>query len=421
MELDRVVSEIEDTGVYWRGDSSVEYIEGQAVLSLRIKNGDPISQMIPGLPDDVVDQIKYPTPTQVADSTSFQTEVLPRRIKVFNNGGSIREAVAPLVEIANSVQYPEIHITRRAGSYILILDQKAIYATESLIEYCPLAKALFTRHDYEDDTGLQDRILRELNEQAIGEFKMFGPNRRLQECEAKVPFGSSEIMMNAMEQGYFEVGIQVCDGVGTVITTSPQSSQGVGAVMTGTFFTTPIRDLVRRCYEEGVYPVCPETADIDQVEGVRSAILLGHNKIAVTTAAEANRDLGKISELEMEGIEIYKFALCSTGIEKETAEVMAEHADLAWTCASKHAREVIAPSALIQVGLKIPAYVMTQRGWELVKSRLLAIDPEFKETLDSLPLDPENRHFIAHISGGRLTAKPVSAIREGVDIPRPLV
>ncbi len=126
----------------------------------------------------------------------------------------------------------------------------------------------------------------------------------------------------------------------------------------------------------------PVTASIDQLEGVKRAISLGYKKIAVSVAADDNILHSKLSELEINGVEIYKFGLCSTGIREEVALAMQNHADVIWSCASKYVKELIEPAAIAQVGLKIPVHIMTKRGWELVKNHLLLNGTEeLEETL----------------------------------------
>lgn len=422
MELEKVLNELETNGLYWRGDSVVTFEEGVANLNLCLKDSSLIQQLLPNLPSEVREQIKYPSIKEIAASTQLPFKVKDGKLTATYSGSTTEEAVSPLVNLANGIQYPDVHITRRSGAYILILNGKAIYATESLIDYCPLAETLFTRHGYGGASTFQEKLLKELNEQAIGEFRMFSGQRDLRECEAKVPFGSSEVMMDAFKNGYFECAVQVCDGVGTVVTLDSESSQGVGAVMTGTFYTTPIEGLIEGCYQENVLPVFPETADIDQIAGVKAALRLGKKKIAVTTASDYNRNLDKIGELERGDIEIYRFALCSTGIDEETARAIAEHSDIAWSCASKYAKEVIEPRSLLQIGLKIPVYVMTQRGWDIVRNRVLAIDPTIEKDLENLTLDQGERYFIAHKGPDQLIVRPTSEIKyDLVDTPRPLV
>ncbi len=418
MELERVLREIQATGSYWRGDSTINWDGHLATLSFALKDSSIVSKLLPNLPEDIKNRIKYPKNWEALHLTNLPAWATLNRITASNPGADAKEAIAPLVEYANSIVYPDVHITRRAGAYILVLDGKAVYATESVIDYCPLAKMLFTRHSYGKDMPFKEKLIKEMNEQAIGEFKMFSGQRSLRECEAKVPFGSSEISMDAMRKGLYEALVQVCDGVGTVITFDPEHSQGVGAVMTGTFYTTPIDELVKKCHQENVFPVFPETGEIDQLTGVKAAIRLGKKNIAVSTAVGFNRNLGDIAALETDDIKIYRFALCSTGIDEETAQAMAKYADIAWSCASKPAREIIAPKALIQIGLKIPVYVMTERGWDITKNRLETIDPELAS--QDIPLG--KGYIIAHDGKQKLRLIHSSQVREGlVDSPRPLV
>ena len=44
---------------------------------------------------------------------------------------------------------------------------------------------------------------------------------------------------------------------------------------------------------------------------------------------------------------IYKFGLCSTGINEHTAQIMQEYADVVWSCASKNVLEYIEPNAIL--------------------------------------------------------------------------
>ena len=78
----------------------------------------------------------------------------------------------------------------------------------------------------------------------------------------------------------------------------------------------------------------------------------------------------KLKELEKDDITIYKFGLCSTGINESTALTMLKNADIIWSCASKYIKEYIEPNAIAQVGIRIPVHIMTEKGWQLVKNHL---------------------------------------------------
>lgn len=88
-------------------------------------------------------------------------------------------------------------------------------------------------------------------------------------------------------------------------------------------------------------------------------------------AAQDNKLHRELERLEKENnIKIYKFGLCSTGIDYATAISMRDYADVVWSCASKYVKSEIAPNAILQVGVKIPVYIMTEKGFEIVKNHL---------------------------------------------------
>lgn len=84
--------------------------------------------------------------------------------------------------------------------------------------------------------------------------------------------------------------------------------------------------------------------------------------------------------METEGVSIYKFGLCSKGINEKTAKIMLENADIVWSCASKYVKEYIEPNAIAQVGVKIPVHIMTKKGWKLVRNHLQMMNDNEIET-----------------------------------------
>jgi hypothetical protein len=145
--------------------------------------------------------------------------------------------------------------------------------------------------------------------------------------------------------------------------------------MTGLFYTSPSIEIMEIAKDAGIIPVFPYTASIDQIVGVKKAIALGYKKIAVSVAANDNYLHEQLHQLEMENnVTIYKFGLCSTGIDDKTAMIMGEYADVIWSCASRAVKEYIEPKALAQVGVKIPVHIMTKQGFELIKNHLQHLD-----------------------------------------------
>lgn len=278
------------------------------------------------------------------------------------------------------------HITRMFGSYILLKKEegelKAIKATPVPIKYCPLMVKLL--HEVGGDLAdeliksittenkqNQTEMMCELINEVVIKGGYFDTNRPLNSCEANVLFGASETMSSAFKSKIIDAAVIVSNNLGTIITTNEFNTQGAVKRMTGLFHTSPNENIVKTALEEGIIPVFPYTATIDQLEGVKRAIELGYKKIAVSVAAYDNFLHEKLSELEKKySITIYKFGLCSTGIDQKTAEKMQQYADVIWSCASKYVKELIEPNAIAQVGIKIPIYIMTKQGWNIVKNHL---------------------------------------------------
>ena len=198
----------------------------------------------------------------------------------------------------------------------------------------------------------------------------FDTSRPLNSCEANVLFGASETIASAFKNDMLDAAVIVSNNLGTIITTNNTNTQGAVKRMTGLFYTSPSENIMNEARESKILPVFPYSANIDQIIGVKQAIEKGYKKIAVTFAAQDNKLLNQVKDLEKEGITIYKFALCSTGIDEKTAKTMLENSDIVWSCASKYVKEYIKPNAIAQVGVKIPVHIMTRNGWELVRNHL---------------------------------------------------
>lgn len=279
----------------------------------------------------------------------------------------------------------ELHITRMFGSYILLQREneklRAVRATPIPIQYCPLMVKLLKEvgGEYADtlletlkteDEQLQTEMMCNLINEIVIQGGYFDTNRPLNSCEANVLFGASETISSAFKSNLIDAAVIVSNNLGTIITTNDLNTQGAVKRMTGLFYTSPSGKIVNTAVASGIIPVFPYTATIDQVVGVKEAMKRGYKRIAVSVAAGDNYLLKELKELETDGVVLYKFGLCSTGINKETALIMKENADVVWSCASKYVKEMIEPSSIVQVGIKIPVHVMTEKGWEIIKNHL---------------------------------------------------
>ncbi len=289
----------------------------------------------------------------------------------------------------------EMHITRMFGSYVILQkingELQAVKATPVPIKYCPLMiKLLKEVGGFEseelieaiktEDVEMQARMMCNLINNVVIKGGYFDTKRPLNSCEANVLFGASETISSAFKSDMLDAAVIVSNNLGTIITTNDANTQGAVKRMTGLFYTSPSEEIINEANKSKIIPVFPYSANIDQVQGVKEAIKRGYKKIAVTFAAQDNELLEQIKELEGEGVTIYKFGLCSTGIDEKTAKIMLENADIVWSCASKYVKEYIEPNAIAQVGVKIPVHIMTKKGWELVRNHLQLINSNEIET-----------------------------------------
>ena len=184
-----------------------------------------------------------------------------------------------------------------------------------------------------------------------------------------MPYGASEVLKYALEKKAIDAAVVVCEGAGSVVTSSSTLVQGIGARMIGIFYTSPISEVIRRIEEVGGRVVFRETAKIDQIEGVRKAIELGHKKIAVTVNGYLGEALSEFRRLEESNdVSIIILVVCTTGVGKERAEEIAEYADLAWSCASLYVQGVVGRKAKIQIARNIPIYVLSEKGVDFLSS-----------------------------------------------------
>jgi len=300
-----------------------------------------------------------------------------------SNGSNVAKCINSIIRDFYSNK--EMHITRMFGSYVILQkingEQQAVKATPVPIKYCPLMIKLLKEVGgleseelietiKTENIEMQTKMMCNLINNVVIKGGYFDTNRPLNSCEANVLFGASETISSAFKSDMLDAAVIVSNNLGTIITTNDSNTQGAVKRMTGLFYTSPSFEIMKTAEDAGIIPVFPYTGEINQLEGVRHAINMGYRKIAVTFAAQDNKLLNQIKELEVDGVTIYKFGLCSTGINEKTAKIMLENADIVWSCASKYVKEYIEPNAIAQVGIRIPVHIMTKKGWELIKNHL---------------------------------------------------
>ncbi len=352
----KLFSEIKERGSYKRGDIELylnenkEKFEAHGIYYPKLKV-----------------KIEFPKP----EIKSLQVEEKDGKFYLKSSGQSVKNALEPIIYWINSVHYSDHHITRRAGCFIEIKEGKVEKIGRPKLKYCPLAERTFSM-------PFSDESIKEGFERRIKEGTFCG-QRCVYRRDAWVLYGASEMLADALEDKKIDAAVTVCEGVGTVITDKPEVVQGIGAKMTGVFYTTPIKKIMEKL-EEKAYVVFPNTAEIDQIRGARFAKEAGYERIAVTLAGGTARKLHKLREIDG----TTALALCTTGIKEFEAYQIKEYADIAWGCGSRHIREMVGPSAFLQIGVHIPVFVLTKEGFEIASSRIKRLDGKIWERIKGL-------------------------------------
>ena len=260
------------------------------------------------------------------------------------------------------------HIIEALGlSRITIENGKVVDVTEPQVEYCPL----FDHH--RGIKKLTKDVIAENIQFRIDDFGMCTPKRQLR-MKDFLSFGISEIMCTLLEKNEIDCVVMVLEGCGTIIVKEPELVQGIGGRVSGLVETSRIPELVPEIGEENV--LNPETAEINQIEGIKLAISQGYKNIAVTITLAS--DAEKINELKREypDINIYVFVVHTSKRTPEEAKALFDACDVATGCSSKNMREIGYAESLKTVGQSIPIFSKTEDGKRFLELRLEKIGGE---------------------------------------------
>jgi putative methanogenesis marker protein 8 len=264
---------------------------------------------------------------------------------------------------------PDLHVTRMCGGLVAVSNGHVINVANTEMNYCPLSSSLYDcMNRFETcDLELKKQMIATAVESKITRFGHFTAGRELQRCDVAIPFGASEMIMYALERKGIDVAVTVCDGAGTVITQEPSLVQGIGARMNGLFYTSPIHQVIDAIEKNHGHVLSPKTALIDQVGGVRKALEMGYRRIAVTVNGFSGEDLNEVRNVENEtDATVNILVVCTTGVDMERVCEIGKYADLVWSCASFHVRDIVGRVARLQIGVRIPVFVLTRKGIEFV-------------------------------------------------------
>jgi putative methanogenesis marker protein 8 len=256
------------------------------------------------------------------------------------------------------------------GARVQISEKGVEVLSEPLIEYCPLHEALYGTKQIDVEA------VRKSVEMKIAGFGFCCGNRTF-DAKPIVAYGASEMMQIWLEKGLIDCAVVVCEGAGTVITANSKLVQAIGARLTGIIKTSPIHEIIEQIEAEGGILLGKTNALIDQVEGMKRAFDLGFKRIAVSVAGFQAKAISEIRDFETNAkADILIFSVCNTCIRKTHVKHIAK-ADVACASASKMLRKEIGNRALLQLGVTIPVYALTEKGKRLI----LAYLTEFKDKL----------------------------------------
>ena len=260
------------------------------------------------------------------------------------------------------------HIIEALGkSKITIKDGEVIDVTEPEVEYCPL----FDHH--RGIKKLTKEVIAENIQFRIDDFGMCTPERQLR-MKDFLNFGISEIMCTLLDENVIDSVVMVLEGCGTLIVTEPELVQGIGGRVSGLVKTSPIPELIAEMGEDNI--VNPETAEINQIEGIKLAISKGFKNIAVTiTLADDTDGIRKLKE-ENPDVNIYVFVVHTTKRTAEEARKLFDICDVTTGCSSKHIREIGEKESIKTVGQSIPIFAHTEDGKKFLEMRLERIGGE---------------------------------------------
>jgi putative methanogenesis marker protein 8 len=271
------------------------------------------------------------------------------------------------------------------GARVRISEKGVLVLTHPTVEYCPLHEALYGTKKIDDDA------VRKTVEMKIAGSGFCCANRNF-DGDPIVAYGASEMMRVWLEKELIDCAVVVCEGAGTVISPNGELVQSIGARLTGIMKTSPIKEIIEHIEAENGVVLDRASARIDQVQGVRRAFDLGFKRVAVSVAGFQAEAISEIRKLEADAsLDVLIFSVCNTCVGMADVTHVAE-ADVVCASASKLLRAKIGQKALLQLGVTIPVYALTDKGKSLILSYLADFNNKlviFKT--DKLPYHAEDR------------------------------
>lgn len=255
------------------------------------------------------------------------------------------------------------HVIETLGKVKVVIENGEITEVgSSEMKYCPMFHAM---HKVDE---LNEEFIRKNINFRIQDFGMCTPDRVV-EMDDLVTVGISEILKTNMEKGNIDCVVGVCDGAGTVLMTNPRVVQGVGGRVSGLISTTPIPEVIKNLEETRSVVLYPETAELNQLEGLKLAVEKGYKNIAITVIPSPM--IKELREYPVDDdVNVYIFVAHTTGTTREEAEMVFEYGDIVTACASKEVRGYADEIKPYYYGVKVPIFCASEAGRKFLDVRL---------------------------------------------------
>jgi putative methanogenesis marker protein 8 len=271
------------------------------------------------------------------------------------------------------------------GARVRISKKGVKVLSKPIVEHCPLHEAMYSSKCITAETVCSDVKTK------IACYGFCCRNRSF-DAEPVVAYGASEMMHIWLEHYLIDCAIVVCEGAGTVITTNGKLVQGIGARLTGVVKTSPIPKIIKHIEANGGIVLDKGEARIDQVAGVKQAVDTGFKHIAVSVAGFQAKAMREIRRLEKDlKADILVFSICNTCVSEAEVKHI-KRADIVCASASRVVRSEIGSEALMQLGVAIPVYALTEKGKRLILAYLAEFDSRLVAfRTNELPYEVESR------------------------------
>lgn len=258
------------------------------------------------------------------------------------------------------------HVIETLGKVKVVIEDGEITSVgSSEMKYCPMFHAM---HGVEE---LNEEFIRKNINFRIEDFGMCTPNRVI-EMDDAVTVGISEILKTNIEKGNIDCVVGACDGAGTLLMTNPRVVQGVGGRVSGLISTTPIDEVIENLEEKDCVILNPQTAELNQLEGLKLALDKGYKNIAITILPSPMVEEIRNYPVD-DDVNVYIFVAHTTEVEPQEVKMLFDNADIVTACASKAISEYADKYEPYYYGVKVPIFCASEDGRKLLDVRLKKI------------------------------------------------